>query len=344
MTDTPRQQQPIDGMPRDTRGFWQPERGTAPVNPWFSWPLKPGRALRWLFGFPGYLYPWNLLYMGIAALTWLHFQPALSRCVEFRADWILEMFARNQLMLIAVVSAWHLRLWTLKSQGLRYKYTSDWMATGKRKFFGGSQLRDNVFWSCASGCTVWTAYEVLMTWAYANGMLPYVDPRQQPVYFAAWLCGIQLWRLFHFYWVHRLLHWPPLYKAGHYLHHRNINVGPWSGLAMHPLEHILYFSCMLIHWVVPSHPIHMVLNGQHAAFTPAQGHVGFEKLLLKGDAGVAAGSYFHQLHHRYFECNYGEPDIPFDHWFGTSHDGSPGAHAAMREKRRARHNVVTDSD
>ena len=183
-----------------------------------------------------------------------------------------------------------------------------------------------------------------MTWAYANGMLPYLDPRQQPLLFAAWLCAIQLWRLFHFYWVHRLLHWPPLYRAGHYLHHRNINVGPWSGLAMHPLEHVLYFSCMLIHWVVPSHPIHMIFNGQHAAFTPAQGHVGFEKLLLKGNAGVAAGSYFHQLHHRYFECNYGEPDIPFDHWFGTSHDGSPEAHASMREKRRARHNVVTDSD
>ena len=77
MTDTPRQRQPTDGMPRDARGFWQPERGTAPANPWFSWPLKPGQALKWLFGFPGYLYPWNLLYMGIAALTWLHFQPAL---------------------------------------------------------------------------------------------------------------------------------------------------------------------------------------------------------------------------------------------------------------------------
>ena len=64
----------------------------------------------------------------------------------------------------------------------------------------------------------------------------------------------------------------------------------------------------------------------------------------EGNAVVAAGSYFHQLHHRYFECNYGEPDIPFDHWFGTSHDGSPEAHASMREKRRAGHSVVTDSD
>ena len=108
---------------------------------------------------------------------------------------------------------------------------------------------------------------------------------------------------------------------------------------MHPIEHILYYSCILIHWVVPSHPIHMILNAQHASFTPAQGHVGFEHIAVGEKGKVPAGSYFHQLHHRYFECNYGEPDIPFDHWFGTAHDGSEDAHSAMREKRRVVHNV-----
>jgi hypothetical protein len=43
---------------------------------------------------------------------------------------------------------------------------------------------------------------------------------------------------------------------------------------MHPIEHLLYFSCTLIHWVVPSHPVHRLMNAQHAVFTPAQGHVG----------------------------------------------------------------------
>ena len=33
-----------------------------------------------------------------------------------------------------------------------------------------------------SGGTIWTAYEVLMMWVYANEMIPYVDPRQEPVY------------------------------------------------------------------------------------------------------------------------------------------------------------------
>ena len=84
-----------------------------------------------------------------------------------------------------------------------------------------------------------------MMWAYANEMLPYVDWREDPVYFVALLAAIPLWRLFHFYWTHRLTHWKPLYKAAHYLHHKNINVGSWSGLAMHPIEHLIYLS--LIH-------------------------------------------------------------------------------------------------
>ena len=43
----------IDGMPRDKRGFWQPERGTAPPSPLFAWPPRPAEAFKWLFGFPG---------------------------------------------------------------------------------------------------------------------------------------------------------------------------------------------------------------------------------------------------------------------------------------------------
>ena len=325
-----------DGMLRDKRGNWQPEGGTKPPNPLFAWPPQPVEIGKWLYN---YLFPWNLFYMALATVTWLYFQPALSRAVDFRADWILQVFVRNQVMLIVFVSIWHIRLWSLKSQGMQYKYTKEWMATGKRQFLWGNQLRDNIFWSCVSGGTIWTAYEVLMLWAYANEIIPYVDPWQRPVYFVFLLCCIQLWRLFHFYWVHRLLHWPPLYKAGHYLHHRNINVGPWSGLAMHPLEHVLYYSCILIHWVVPSHPIHMLMNAQHASLTPAQGHAGFEKVVVHDNLNIGGASYFHQLHHRYFECNYGEPDIPFDEWFGTSHDGSDEAHTAMRMKRKARHAI-----
>ena len=42
--------------------------------------------------------------------------------------------------------------------------------------------------------------------------------------------------------------------------------------------------------------------------------------------------FFHYLHHRYFECNYGDPIIPYDRWFGTFHHGTPEAHARMQER------------
>ena len=45
-----------------------------------------------MFGFPGYLWPWNAIYMLIAIGTWLYLQPALERCVAFRVDWIAEMY------------------------------------------------------------------------------------------------------------------------------------------------------------------------------------------------------------------------------------------------------------
>jgi sterol desaturase/sphingolipid hydroxylase (fatty acid hydroxylase superfamily) len=59
--------------------------------------------------------------------------------------------------------------------------------------------------------------------------------------------------------------------------------------------------------------------------SPVFSHAGFEKLRV-GDTDVArSGDFFHQLHHRYFECNYGTSEIPFDRWFGTFHNGSAQA-------------------
>ena len=327
----------IDGMPRDERGHWQPEGEKLP-NPVFDWPPKPLKVARWLYN---YLFPWNLIYMLVAVLTVTYLQPEMSRMARFSADWILYIFARNQVMLIVIVSAWYLWLWGRKSQGFQFKYTAGWMAKGKKKFLGGNQLFDNIFWSCVSGGTIWTAYEVVTLWAYANEYIPYLDPKAHPVYFVLLLCAIQLWGQFHFYWTHRLMHWPPLYRAGHFLHHRNINPGPWSGLSMHPIEHVIFFSGVLIHWIVPSHPIHAIMNLQLTGFSPAQAHAGFESVVVNGKSKLRGASYFHQLHHRYFECNYGGLDIPFDVWFGTSHNGSVEAHEKMRARRFAAHKIRT---
>jgi lathosterol oxidase len=165
-------------------------------------------------------------------------------------------------------------------------------------------------------------------WLYANHRIPWLEWSRHPGWFVAWFFVIPLWREFHFYWVHRLIHWKPLYQRVHYLHHKNTNPNTWSGMAMHPVETIIYLSVVLIHWVVPSHPFHFLFDLQHAALGPASGHHGFEGPILNGK--WPTGSYFHYLHHRYFECNYGESTLPLDRWFGTFRDGLPdGAGAKL---------------
>ena len=316
----------------DSRGEWHPAERPASAPLW-AWPPRPLETLKWFFGFPGYLWPWNVIFCLTAIATWFFLQPELSQMAEFRVDWIAQSYVRNLALLLAFAGGQHLWLHTFKGQGTAYKYSPKWLGEKDSKFLWSNQLRDNVFWAIVSGCTVWTAYESLMMWSYANDLLPYVNWETQPVYFAALLVLAMMWHVMHFYFGHRLNHWKPLYRAAHYLHHKNVNVGPWSGLSMHPIEHAIYFSGVLIFWIVPSHPIHTLFILQFAALGAAIGHTGFDKHVLKGKIALP-GDFFHYLHHRYFECNYGVTIFPFDRWFGTFHDGSPEAHARMQERWR----------
>ena len=155
-----------------------------------------------------------------------------------------------------------------------------------------------------------------------------------PILFIAGLMLLPIWSAFHFYWVHRLLHVPFLYKRVHALHHRNVNIGPWSGLSMHPVEHLLYLSSLLIHCVIPSHPIHLYFHVIYLAPGAAMTHTGYEDLLIKDKRKLALGTFYHQLHHRYYECNYGNQEMPWDRWFGTFHDGSDEGTKETRSRKK----------
>jgi len=300
---------------KDSRGEWRPEN---PVSyaPIFTWPPMVKKFFVWLFY---YLFTWNLIYLAIVIFSYYFLQPPLEEMKTFNISWISIIFLRNMALVWIFFGGWHWYLYKFKARGSEAKYSPRWQSTNGSTFLWNDQVYDNVFWTCAIGVPVWTSYEVLTFWLYANDKIPYLDFQEHPVYFVLLFLLIPFWREFHFYLIHRLIHWKPLYDRVHYLHHYNINPGPWSGLAMHPVEHLFYFSVVLIHYVVPSHPLHFLFNSQHTALTPAAGHSGFEGKVFKV---LPFGSYFHYLHHRLFDCNYGESTIPMDKWFGVFEDGS----------------------
>lgn len=318
---------------RDKKGEWKPENSPED-SPLFSWPLQFKKIFKYYFAPQGFYFPDNLLYVFFAVVGWLYFTPELARAETFAFRWIAEIYLRNAVLLILLVGSLHLRLYISKSQGEKYKYIDKWMDKGNKKFLFGNQVWDNMFWSLTSGALIWTGYEAVTLWMYANGRLPYIDFRSHPVYFILLMMAIPFLRQGHFYFIHRWSHWPPLYKISHYLHHKNINIGPWSGLSMHPIEHLLYFSGILFHWIIPSHPIHGIYHLMHAGLSPALGHTGFHKLVIREDSELHTDHYFHYLHHKYFTVNFGVESVPLDKWFGSYHDGSEEAHTQMLSKRK----------
>jgi sterol desaturase/sphingolipid hydroxylase (fatty acid hydroxylase superfamily) len=317
-----------DSRQHDRSGGWQPP-GLIEAAPIFVWPPRPRAFLGAVFAF---LCPWRILYAGIALLTWLFLTPDFANMRTFAVGWIATIFFRNLGLIVLLAGAWHLRLYVQRAQGTDYKYNGRWLASRHPNFLFHNQLLDNIFWTVVSAVPIWSAYEIFTLWAQANGLVPVVAWQSHPVYCVLLMCFIPLFHEIHFFTIHRLIHWPPLYRSVHQLHHLNVNPGPWSGLAMHPVEHLLYFSGVLLHWIVPSHPLHVLYHLQYTAFSPSQGHSGFGKVVLSERMTLDNDHYFHYLHHRYFKVNYGDPIVPLDKWFGTFHDGSKQADEVMNRR------------
>ncbi|MDE5446756.1 sterol desaturase family protein [Bradyrhizobium sp. CSA207] len=321
---------------RDKSGHWKPNRWIkrAPV---FVWPIQPKPFLRWLFS---YLWPYNALYFAIALLVWFYLTPPLETMQEFGFGWILLILLRNTALVLLVYGGSHAVFYIQRRQRTDFKYNAKWPDTDNSMFLFGSQTAENIFWAMCSGVPVFTAYEVLTWWMFANAYIPHFDFMDRPVFFVTVLLLVPLWRELHFYLIHRLIHLGPLYEIVHKVHHNNVNPGPWSGLSMHTLEHIVFFSAVLIFYVVPSQPLLIMFVLIHLIVGPARGHLGFDAIAVSDDKILVNDNYYHYLHHKYFEVNYGERLIPFDEWLGTAHDGSPEADEAMFRRLKAKKNFV----
>ncbi len=317
-----------------SRAEWNhaPE-GPIQVSPLWQWPPRPFAVLKWYADgwFPLTI---NLGILALAFLSWSVFSPALETTVE-PGMWIVGIWLRNLVIVTLLAGGLHLWFHGYAVQGDHTKYDPRPFPRQGRMFSFSDQLKDNMFWTIASGVTVWSVFEALGWWGLANGFLPQTTFAQTPVWFVAFFFLIPVWESFYFYWIHRLLHTDVLYRF-HALHHRNNDIGPWSGLSMHPVEHVMYFGTVLIHLVVPSSPVHVIFHLMFYALLAVTSHTGFEGLWFRNKKRVHLGNFHHQIHHRYFEVNYGNLDVPWDKLFGSFHDGTESGKAMMRERLKSR--------
>ena len=318
-----------------TRQEWNhtPELPIA-VSPLWQWPPKPLAALKW-YADAWFFFTIHGAILLLAFLCWVWFSPTLVEAATLAPGWVLTILLRNLVITATIAGGLHHWFHGRAVQGTDKKYDPRPFPRKGRVFSFDDQLRDNMFWTLVSGVGVWSVLEALVWWAMANGFAPTTTFAATPIWFVAFFFLIPVWESFYFYWIHRLLHTDLFYRF-HALHHRNTDIGPWSGLSMHPVEHLFYFGTIIIHFVVPSSSVHLIFHLMFYAIYAVTTHTGFEGLWFKNAKRLHLGQFHHQIHHRYFEVNYGNLDVPWDKLFGSFHDGTAEGKAMMRERLKNR--------
>lgn len=126
----------------------------------------------------------------------------------------------------------------------------------------------------------------------------------------------------YFYWMHRLIHHPRLFKTIHLVHHKSTNPSPWTSYAFHPLEALLEsFVFVIFLFAIPIHPILLSTFFLINLFITVSGHHGFE-FLPTGWTKHWLGKWIntsvsHNQHHKYFNKNYGLYFTFWDRMMGT---------------------------
>ena len=78
---------------------------------------------------------------------------------------------------------------------------------------------------------------------------------------------------------------------------------------------------MLIYLPVMCHPVNFLFSQQLSILGAVTSHSGYEGLMIGGRKSIRLGDFYHQLHHRFYECNYGTAEVGLDKLHGSFHNG-----------------------
>lgn len=126
----------------------------------------------------------------------------------------------------------------------------------------------------------------------------------------------------YFYFMHRLMHYPKIFKYVHRLHHKSINPSPWAALAFHPFEAIIETGIVFIlFFCIPLTFYHFLFFYFFMMLYNVYGHLGWE-IFPKNFNKSLIGKWIntsinHNQHHQFFKGNYGLYFLWWDRWLNT---------------------------
>ncbi len=142
----------------------------------------------------------------------------------------------------------------------------------------------------------------------------------------------------YFYWMHRLLHHPRLFKHTHLLHHKSTNPSPWTSYAFSGIEAATEGLILpILLFVLPMHPAAIFHFITVAFIINVYGHLGYEiapRGLRKSFLfQILNTSVHHNLHHSKFRGNYGLYFRVWDRLMGTENPNYVALYDKIQEQR-----------
>ena len=203
------------------------------------------------------------------------------------------------------------------------------------------QIRREIAWSLASAA-IYGAPAGVIAWGWQNRGWTriYGDIHAYPLWYAP--LSVLLYLVAHdtwFYWTHRWMHRPRIFRVAHAVHHASRPPTAWAAMAFHPVEALTgAVAIPLLVFVIPIHVVALGLVLTVMTVMGVSNHMGWEmfpRFMWRGTVGrwLITASH-HQRHHERYGCNYGLYFRFWDRLCGT--DDGLGDFARERARAPAR--------
>ena len=128
----------------------------------------------------------------------------------------------------------------------------------------------------------------------------------------------------YFYWTHRLMHHPRLFRLFHRTHHLSTSPSPWAAYAFSPLEAVVQAGIApVIVFTLPVHPVCFTVFMIWQISFNVLGHCGYEmfpRWFVASPLGCLLNTATHHVqHHESFRANFSLYFNIWDRLMGTNH-------------------------
>ena len=188
----------------------------------------------------------------------------------------------------------------------------------------GPKQRWRELWHSLGAALVFSLVGLGVFYGASHGIfkvLPHADGHG----WAYWLGSVALIILAHdayFYWTHRWMHLPGVFRRVHRTHHRSVAPTQWAAYSFSLYEALAQAAFLpLFLLVVPVHASVLFIWMAHQVLRNVAGHCGVELVPRRWLAGWwgrwLTTTVHHDMHHEYGRHNYGLYFTWWDRWGGT---------------------------